>query len=74
MGFHRKLILLARNCGPCNFRTIPRNKKTVARNSDWKPVFSAYDPFNFDADPDPGSALKKMDPAPSHFFKITVFF
>ena len=32
--------------------------------------FSAQDPFKFDADPDPGSALKKMDPDPGHFFKI----
>ena len=31
---------------------------------------SAKDPFNFDADPDPGSALDKMDPDPGHFFKI----
>ena len=31
---------------------------------------SAEDPFNFDADPDPGSARKKMDPDPGHFFKI----
>ena len=36
----------------------------------WK--FNAQDPFNFDADPDPGSALEKMDPNPDpgHFFKI----
>ena len=33
---------------------------------------SAQDPFEFDADPDPGSALEKMDPDPGHkhFFKI----
>ena len=32
--------------------------------------------FNFDADPDPGSALEKMDPDPGHehFFKIYWFF
>ena len=31
-------------------------------------IFSAWDPFNFDADPDPnpGSALEKMDPDPGH--------
>ena len=28
---------------------------------------SAQDPFNLDADPDPGSALVKMDPG--HFFE-----
>ena len=30
---------------------------------------SAKDPFNFgaDVDPDPGSALRKIDPDPSHF-------
>ena len=29
---------------------------------------SALGPFNFDADPNPGSALeKKMDPDPGHF-------
>ena len=39
---------------------------------------SAQDPINFYADPDPGSALKKMDPDPNpdpdpdpgYFFKI----
>ena len=33
---------------------------------------SAKDPYNFDADPDPGSALKKMDPDPghAHFFNF----
>ena len=37
-----------------------------------KVLSSAQDPINFDADPDPGpgSALKKMDPDPGHFFKI----
>ena len=38
--------------------------------------YSSQDPFNFDADPDPGSALEKMDPDPHSnpdpgcFFKI----
>ena len=34
--------------------------------------FSAQDPFNFDADPDPGSAMEKMDSDPGHenFCKI----
>jgi len=38
----------------------------------YKSIFSAWDPFNFDADPDPdpGSALEKMDPDPGHFFKF----
>ena len=33
---------------------------------------SAQDPFNFDADLDPRSALEKMDPDPDpdHFIKI----
>ena len=33
-------------------------------------ITSAQDPFNFDADPDPGTALEKMDPDPGHFYKI----
>ena len=34
------------------------------------PLNSAQDLFNFDADPDPGSALEKMDPDHEHIFKI----
>ena len=39
-------------------------------------VSSAQNPFNFDADPDPGYTLEKMDqdpdpnPDPANFFKI----
>jgi len=33
-------------------------------------IYSAKDPFNFDANPDPGSALEKMDPDPNLLFKI----
>ena len=29
---------------------------------------------DFDADPDPGSALKKMDPDPGHFFIFCLIF
>ena len=38
----------------------------------WKPTLltNAQDSFNFDADPDPGSALEKMDPDPGQFFMI----
>ena len=36
---------------------------------------SAQDPFNFNADPNTGSALKKkMDPDPGHYYKIYQFF
>ena len=31
---------------------------------------SAQDPFHFNADPDPGSAMEKMDPDPGYFYKI----
>ena len=31
---------------------------------------NAEDPFDFDADPDPGSALKKMDPYPGQDLSI----
>ena len=40
------------------------------------PLTSAKDPVNFDADPEPGSALEKMDPDPNpdpghlHSFEI----
>ena len=37
-------------------------------------IYSAKDPFNFDANPDPGSALEKMDPDPNLLFKIYWFF
>ena len=34
---------------------------------------NAYDPYNFDAYPDPGSALENMDPdlGHEHFYKIS---
>ena len=40
-GFPREWILLSINCGPSNFRVIPRKTRRVARNSpqrnsDWK--------------------------------------
>ena len=39
---------------------------------DPKHWFNCYLKVKFDADPDPGSALKKMDsdPDPGHFFQI----
>ena len=51
------------------FRVITFNKVNI-----YIVNCSAQGPFNFDVDPDPGSALEKMDPNPDsdpgHFLKI----
>ena len=65
-------MYLIRKCEPGRY---PRNVIKISSFIEVLLSFSALDPINFNADPDPH--LKKMDPDPNtdpgHFFKFTEF-